>query len=152
MMSRLIVRPIMSRRLRAALVFLGLMSLLALSETSLTGWGLGLASTIVVLGVIHIWLRLPGVVVPMVLSCKPPQLQLMGTDDQVRLCQCVSLNVYTWLVILRYRDSQASHPSGTGVILLLPDSLPADQRHNWRRVMVWAKLMRRAIGARKEVV
>jgi hypothetical protein len=147
--NRLFVQPVISRRLRAALLFLTLMALLALGETSLPAWGLGLASTMVIMSVIPIWLRLPRSVVPMALSYKPPQLQLVAKDGEIRPCQCVALSVYTWLVILRYRDPQADKASQSEMIVLLPDSLPPDQRQNWRQIMVWAKLMRRAIGAQR---
>ncbi|MFM7122082.1 MAG: hypothetical protein ACKOW6_00645, partial [Fluviibacter sp.] len=43
MMRRFEVRPIPSRRLRAALFLLGLLSILALEQTRLTGWVYGLA-------------------------------------------------------------------------------------------------------------
>jgi len=145
--NRLIVQPVISRRLRAALLFLTLMALWALSETSLPAWGYGLASSMVILSMITIWLRLPRSVMPMAFSYKPPQLQLVVKDGEIRPCQCIALSVYTWLLILRYRDPRADKTSQSEVIVLLPDSLPIDQRKNWRQIMVWAKLMRRAIGS-----
>jgi hypothetical protein len=151
MVSRLMIRPVMSRRLRAALLLLTALALLALSQTSLPDWGIGLASISVLLGMIYIGWRLPQSVVPFVLSYKPLQLHLCGEDGQTRPAHCVALSVYAWLVILRYRDSQVITSSPDKMIVLLPDSLTSGNRHQWRQIMVWARLMRRAIGGQKNL-
>lgn len=147
MTRRFEIRPVASRRLRAALFLLGLLSILALEQTSLTGWvyGLALAALLMLLGIA--WYRTVQTVVPLLFSFRPLGVSLLQPDGEWMSGSCVSLSVYPWLIVLSLRPAQDTSLSRSRVVLLLPDSLfPADEK-SWRPILVWAKQMRRQIGA-----
>lgn len=64
---------------------------------------------------------------------------LTGVDTAVR---CTRLSVYPWLIVLHAEIAQ----QGRQVIVLLPDSLPDRSFDQWRKLLIWAKRMRRQIA------
>lgn len=147
MMRRFEVRPIPSRRLRAALFLLGLLSILALEETRLTGWVYGLALAVLLMFVGVAWYRTAQAVLPLGLSFRPLGLCLLQPDGEWTPGCCVSLSVYPWLIVLKVRSEQSSQLSRPRVVLLLPDSLLPASEKSWRQILVWAQQMRRQIGS-----
>lgn len=150
-MRRLEIRPVASRRLRAALLMVGLLAILALMQTRLEGWLLGLGVLLVFIIVGHGWYQSGQVNVPLALSLRPLQLSMQQPDGTYERCHCSALSVYTWLMVMNMSQPSAGVRTRSRWILLLPDSLPKSgvtpSSDDWRQILVWGRLMRRQISA-----
>ena len=157
MMRRLQIRPVVSRQLRVALLLVGLLAMVGLTQTSLNGWPLLLGSALLLVILGHAWRhlyhagRLPDH--SLLLSFRPLNLDLQTKDGVLQSQRCVALSVYRCLIVMQY---QLADPIGGVVsrsnrrtLVLLPDSLPGSMPDDWRLVLIWAKQMRRQISSGK---
>jgi len=147
MMRRFEVRPIPSRRLRAALFLLGLLSILALAQTRLTGWVYGLALGMLLVLLAVAWRHMVQAVMPLLVSFRPLEVSLLQPSGEWAPGRCVSLSVYPWLIVLKVRPVPDLEQSAPRLVLLLPDSLLPASEKSWRQILVWAQQMRRQIGS-----
>ena len=142
MMRRLEIRPVVSRRLRAALLLLLVMASLSLSQSSLTGWLL--TCVVAALGGVFIQAWLAASKQPSALSLcfRPVVAHVLGANGAEMQMRCTRLSVYPWLMVL-HAELEANKRQ---IIVLLPDSLADAYGDEWRQLLVWAKLMRRQIA------
>lgn len=141
-MRRLELRPVASRRLRAALLLVLFLALLSISQSSLSGWPLGAVATGLALVFIQAWRAARQLPPRMVLTFRPLAVQRVNSNATETTLRCRRLSVYPWLVVLHADVDDTKRL----VVVLLPDSLPASSREQWRQILIWAKLMRRQIA------
>ena len=142
MMRRLDIRPVASRRLRAALLLVLLLSGLSLSQSSLAG--LALAGVVVALMAVFVqaWRAASRNLPSMALTFKPTKAFLTSLDGIDSPICCTRLSLYPWLIVLHTEMPQ----QGRQLIVLLPDSLADGSPDQWRQLLIWAKRMRRQIA------
>ncbi len=142
MLSRFEIRPIVSRRLRAALLLVLLLALLSLSQTSLSGIFLVVTGLALVAVFVMSWRAASRTPPVMAFAFRPIKAFLIdanGVDTPIR---CTRLSLYPWLIVMHADIAQ----HGRQVIVLSPDSLPDRSSGQWRMLLVWAKRMRRQIA------
>ena len=142
MLSRLELRPVASRRLRAALLLVLSLAGLSLSQSSLSGLSLAVVGLLLLAIFVQAWRTASRMPPAMALRFKPIKAFLSdfnGADTPIR---CTRLSVYPWLILLHTEIPQ----QGRQVIVLLPDSLPDRSGDQWRKLLVWSKRMRRQIA------
>ena len=142
MMRRLEIRPVVSRRLRAALLLVLMLAGLSLSQSSLTGWLL--TGVLVALGGVFMqaWLAASHRPPALSFSFRPLVAHVLDANGAERPLRCTRLSVYPWLMVL-HAELAANKRQ---IIVLLPDSLADASGDEWRQLLVWAKLMRRQIA------
>ncbi len=142
MMRRLELRPVVSRRLRAALLLVLLLAVVSLSQSSLAGLSLAIVGLLLTVVFIQSWRAASRKPPALLMTFRPAKAwltNLQGTDTPIR---CTHLSIYPWLIVLHAECPQ----QGRQVIVLLPDSLPDRSLDQWRQLLVWAKRMRRQIA------
>lgn len=142
MLSRLEIRPVVSRRLRAALVLVLLLGCVSLSQTSLITWQLALVAVVMGAVFIQAWRASGTVPTGMVLSFRPLSAEIISSTGSVASLTCTRLSVYPWLIVLHVKQEGQQHR----VFVLLPDSLNNASPDQWRQLLIWSKLMRRKIA------
>ncbi len=142
MMRRLQIRPVASRRLRAALLFLLLLSVLSLSQSSLSGWSLAVVEFSLMAVFVQAWRAASRRPPAVVLTFRPIKALLTDLNGVETSIHCTRLSVYPWLIVLHAEIPQ----QGRQVIIWLPDSLPDCSSDQWRQLLVWAKRMRRQVA------
>lgn len=142
MMRRLEIRPVVSRRLRAALLLVLSLSGISLSQSSLVDWPLLVVVLVLLLVFAQAWhsaTRLPPL---LVLSFRPLAAAMIDAVGNELPIRCLRLSVYPWLMVLHAEDVQHQRH----VVVLLPDSLPDASADQWRQLLIWCKRMRRQIA------
>ena len=147
------LRPIASRRLRAALLLVLLLSLLGISQTRLSGAELVVAILALAAIFTHGWRRTRIPSCQLIFSYRPLGCSVLPDQTPAELVlRCTHASVYPWLIVLQFeRDSQAPGrlPSWLNhTVVLLPDSLGDGQYLEWRRLLIWARLTRRQLANR----
>ena len=142
MMRRLEIRPVVSRRLRAALLLVLLLSVLSLSQSSLSGWSLAVVGSSLVAVFVQAWCAASRRPPAVALTFKPIKALLIDLNGVETSIHCTRLSVYPWLIVLHAEIPQ----QGRQVLIWLPDSLPDCSSDQWRQLLVWAKRMRRQIA------
>lgn len=146
MMQRLEIRPVASRRLRAALLLVLLLSGFSLSQSSLSGWPLYGVSAALATVFIHAWVASGRQVPVLALYFRPLLAAVVLPGGLEQPLRCTRLSVYPWLIVL-HTESQLPHGElKRQIVVLLPDSLPDQHPDDWRQLLVWAKLMRQQIA------
>ena len=150
-LRRFELRPIASRRLRAALLLVFALGLIGISQTRLGGAELGVA--LLALGAIFAdgWRRTRMPRSGLLFSYRPLGCALQDTDAETPM-RCTHASVYPWLIVLQFdRDPKTAGrlPAWLNrAVVLLPDSLGGNARDEWRRLLVWARLTRRQLAQR----
>ena len=142
MMRRLELRPVVSRRLRAALLLVLLLSAFSLAQTSLENWALALAAVCLLAVFIQAWRAASRVPAALLLTFRPLEAVSLTVAGEALPLHCSRLSVYPWLIVLHAEDSHKTRQ----IIVLLPDSLLEDHGDQWRQLLIWAKRMRRHIA------
>ena len=142
MLSRLEIRPVASRRLRAALLLVLSLAGLSLSQSSLAGLSLAVVGFLTLAVFIQAWRAASRTPPALTLAFKPIKVFLSGFKEIDMPIRCTRLSVYPWLIVLHAEIPE----QGRQVIVLLPDSLPGCSVDQWRKLLVWAKRMRRQIA------
>ncbi|MEN9901603.1 MAG: hypothetical protein RL651_267 [Pseudomonadota bacterium] len=142
MLSRLEIRPVASRRLRAALLLVLSLAGLSLSQSSLSGHSLAVVGFLLLAVFVQAWRTASLTPPPIALAFKPIKAFLIDFKAADTPIRCTRLSVYPWLILLHVEIPQ----QGRQVIVLLPDSLPDRSVDQWRKLLVWAKRMRRQIA------
>jgi len=142
MTRRLDIRPVASRRLRAALLLVLVLAAISLSQSSLTGWLL--TGVFTALGVVFIqaWWAASQQPPDLSISFRPLAADVFSANAVALPLRCTRLSVYPWLIVLHAELGENKRQ----IIVLLPDSLKHSSRDEWRQLLVWAKLMRRQIA------
>ena len=141
-MRRLELRPVVSRRLRAALLLVLLLSVISLAQTSLESWALALAAACLLAVFIQAWRAASRVPPGLLLMFRPLEAASLTMTGEALPLYCTRLSVYPCLIVLHAEDSHKTRQ----IIVLLPDSLPGDHGDQWRQLLIWAKRMRRHIA------
>jgi len=142
MMRRLEIRPVASRRLRAALLLVLLLAGISLTQSSFEGWSLVVVLIALLAVFLQAWRAASRISPALVLSYRPLKALQMDVNGLETSIRCTRLSVYPWLIVLHAEMPQ----QGREVIVLLADSLPDRSPDQWRQLLIWAKLMRRQIA------
>jgi hypothetical protein len=145
MMRRLAIRPVVSRRLRAALLLVLLLAGLSLGQSSLTNWFLVVVIIAMLAVFIQSWRAATRLAPALLLTFRPLSAAMLGDNNAEVPIRCTRLSVYRWLIVLHIEFAD----EGRQVITLLPDSLPEQSSDQWRQLLIWAKLMRRQIAMKQ---
>lgn len=139
------IRPTASRHLRVALLLVGLLAALGMTQTALNNaetvvaW---LAWSVILLDG---WRRTRMPQSPMLFTVRP--LACSVVDGRGALCSlvCRRVSVYPWVVVLHFpRDGAVMVDWPTNTLVLLRDSVHSDE--SWRHLLIWAGLMRRQLA------
>ena len=151
-LRRFELRPIASRRLRAALLLVLLLSLVGISQTRLSGVQLVVAILALAMIFADGWRRTRIPHCALNFCYRPLGCSLLDQALGDMALRCRRVSVYPWLIVLQLeRDPQApGHlPSWLHrAVVLLPDSLSNCQDSEWRRLLIWARLTRRQLANR----
>jgi hypothetical protein len=142
MLSRFQIRPVVSRRLRAALLLVLLLSVLSLSQTNLSGGFLFVSGLALMAVFVMAWRAASRTPPWMAFTFRPTKAFLIDPNGLDTPMRCVRLSLYPWLIVMHAENAQC----GRQVIVLLPDSLPERSPDQWRQLLIWAKRMRRQIA------
>ncbi len=149
------LRPIASRRLRAALLLVLLLSLLGISQTRLSDAELVVALLALAAIFADGWRRTRMPACQLMLSYRPlggSVLLAQAAGPAEMPLRCRHASVYPWLIVLQFeRDPQAPGPWPAWLnraMVLLPDSLGDASSTEWRRLLIWARLTRRQLAHR----
>lgn len=151
-LRRFELRPIASRRLRAALLLVFALGLIGISQTSLSGVEFVVA--ILALGAIFAdgWRRTRIPQCGLLFSYRPLACALLDAAGVETTLRCTHASVYPWLIVLQFeRDPKTAGylPAWLNrAVVLLPDSLGDRSQDEWRRLLVWARLVRRQLAQR----
>ena len=149
-LSRFEIRPIASRRLRAALLLVFVLGLYGLSQTRLNG--AELVVSILALSAIFAdgWRRTRTALSTLIFNYRPLGCSLIDADGVETPLHCRQASVYPWLVVLKFEPVEAGSPFirilSDRALVLLPDSLPEQSRQHWRPLLIWANQMRRQLS------
>lgn len=155
--SRFEIRPIASRRLRAALLLVFLLGLLGLSQTRLNGLEL-LVAFLVLSAIFADGLRRTQVpACTLVFENRPLVCRLSDSGGGETLLRATRASVYPWLIILKFEavqgEAQIGHETGVAQrwlkypIVLLPDSLAHQSaKDGWRHLLVWSQQLRSTLA------
>ena len=149
MSRRFELRPIASRRLRAALLLVYALGLVALWLTRLTGAELIVAVASLSAIMVDAWRRtmLPDVVLGF--SVQPLTCMAAKSDGEAVALVATRASVYPWLIVLQFEPSVGMRTLGIRrTLVLLPDSLPGASAEHWRQLLVWSRLLRRRLANR----
>lgn len=146
------IRPIASRRLRAALLLVFVLGLVGLSQSRLNG--IELAVALLALCVIFAdgWRRTRMHACALLFDDRPLGCRLIDSDGREIALSCKRASVYPWLIVLHFEAAalgQAQWPIWLNrAVVLLPDSLADASQQDWRRLLIWARLNRRQLTSR----
>ena len=146
------LRPIASRRLRAALLLVLLLGFVGISQTRLSGAELIVAVLALMAIFADGWRRsrMPGC--PIVFSYRPLACSVQDPSQGEVGLRCTHASVYPGLIVLQFeRDSDSAGRLQSWLhraVVLLPDSLGLMRGTEWRRLLVWARLTRRQLANR----
>lgn len=150
MNSRFEIRPVASRRLRAALLLVLLLGWVAISQTRLSTGEMLVAHLALITFFVDGWRRTRMPACRLIFKEQPLGCALLDAMHNERLLRCKRASVYPWLIVLQFeQDPQAADPLPAWLnraVVLLPDSLDDAQGTEWRRLLVWSHLMRRQLA------
>ena len=146
------IRPIASRRLRAALLLVFVLGLVGLSQSRLNGVELAVALLALCVIFADGWRRTRMHACALLFDDRPLECRLIGSDGQEIALSCKRASVYPWLIVLHFEAAalgQAQWPIWLNrAVVLLPDSLADASQQDWRRLLIWARLNRRQLTSR----
>ena len=149
--QRLEIRPIASRRLRAALLLVFLLGLAGLAQTRLSTVELFVA--LLTLTVIFIdglrCTRVPPCT--LIFDYAPLGCRLIDVTGVEIPLHGTRASAYPWLVVLKFEPDQAYVESAAGrwlkyPVVLLADSLAEPSPTAWRHLLVWSQQLRRTLA------
>ncbi len=147
------IRPIASRRLRAALLLVCVLGLVGLLQSRLNGAELVVA--LLAIGVIFAdaWRRTRMPVCTLIFDDRPLGCRVIDAQGQETILDCKRASVYSWLIVLQFdvgTPGQERLPVGVRrTLVLLPDSLANTSQQHWRRLLIWARQIRRQLTSRR---
>ena len=151
--QRLEIRPIASRRLRAAELLVFLLGLAGLAQTRLSTVELLVA--LLTLSVIFIdglrRTRVPPCT--LIFDYAPLGCRLIDATGVEIPLRGTRASAYPWLVVLKFEPDQGGAESAAGrwlkyPVVLLPDSLAVPSPTAWRHLLVWSQQLRRTLANR----
>ncbi len=146
------LRPIASRRLRAALLLVLLLSLVGISQTRLSATELIVAVLALAAIFADGWRRTRIPACTLMFSYRPLGCSVQDPTQAETALRCTHASVYPWLIVLQFeQDPQVANVVPVWLnrpVVLLPDSLGDTRKAEWRRLLVWARLMRRQLANR----
>ena len=147
-LRRFEIRPIASRRLRAALLLVYVLGWVSLWQTRFTGVELFVAiaalSTIFADG----WRRSTMPDVRLVFGFKPLSCYALDPSHSEIELTCTRASAYPWLVVVQFATPANSTWRLHRTLVLLPDSLSETKTDDWRRLLIWTRLTRRRLASR----
>jgi hypothetical protein len=145
------LRPIASRRLRAALLLLLLLSLLGISQTRLSFAELVVAILALAAIFADAWRRTRMPACTLIFNDRPLGCHVIDAQGQEMILNCKHASVYPWLIVLQFdagTPSQERRPLGLRrTLALLPDSMANPSQRRWRRLLIWARQLRRQLSS-----
>jgi hypothetical protein len=142
-------RPIASRRLRAALLLVYALGLLALWQTRFTGVELAVAVASLSVIMADAWRRTRVPELTLVFFYQPLSCTAITPAGESIALSGTRASVYPWLIVLQFESSDGALPRGLRkFVVLLPDSLDGVSTDTWRRLLVWSQLLRRRLANR----
>lgn len=145
------IRPIASRRLRAALLLVFVLALLGVFQTSLAA--VERAVALMALGVIFAdgWRRTRLPPCTLIFDYQPLGCRVVDASGSEIALRCRRASVYPWLIVLHFLTDGSDSGRAPGglnrAVVLLPDSLADATSQDWRRLLIWARLARRQLGS-----
>ncbi len=152
---RLEIRPIASRRLRAALLFVFLLGLAGLAQTRLSNVELFVALLTLTAIFIDGLRRTRVPCCTLIFEPRPLACRLIDTTGVEIALRGTRSSVYPWLIVLRLEPAQAGTESAADgaiarwlkyPVVLLPDSLATPSKDSWRHLLVWSQQLRRTLA------
>lgn len=148
-LRRFELRPIASRRLRAALLLVYVLGLISLWQTRFNGVELIVAVAALTTIFADAWRRCKVAVVPLVFSFKPLASYEIDLQLQEIELVCTRASVYPWLVVLQFSAPHGMSAHGPKrTVVLLRDSLVNSKPDHWRQLLIWSRLARRQLANR----
>ena len=149
MRRRFELRPIASRRLRAALLLVYALGLIALWQTRLTGVELIVAVASLSAIMADAWRRTAVPELTLVFGYQPLTCSVITPAGESIALSGTRTSVYPWLIVLQFESIDGALPRGLRkFVVLLPDSLAEPSSDTWRRLLVWSRLLRRRLANR----
>ena len=139
------VRPIASRRLRAALLLVALLAALGITQTALSAAETVVAWLAWLVILVDGWRRTRMPPCPLQFTVRPLACMTMDNLGESRPLVCRRVSVYPWIVVLDFsREGGALNGWPASTLVLLRDSVSSDE--SWRHLLVWSGLMRRQLA------
>ena len=157
--SRFQIRPIASRRLRAALLLVLALGLLGISQTRFT-LAEGLVAVLALCAIAADgWRRTRVPDCTLMFENRPLGCRLIDSSGVEVALNGVRSSVYPWLIVLKFEVADGAEESARATtlatqrwlrrpIVLLPDSLALPSKDSWRHVLVWSQQLRRSLANR----
>lgn len=158
--SRFEIRPVASRRLRAALLLVFLLALVGISQTRLRGVELVVA-LLVLTAIFADGLRRTRVPACTLIFEDRPRVCRLIDDTGAETClRGTRASVYPWLIVLRLTAEERNAPETDRPsaemlpaerwlrypVVFLPDSLGTSSKERWRHLLVWSQQLRRTLA------
>lgn len=152
---RLAIRPIASRRLRAALLLVFLLGLAGLSQTRLSTVEL-IVALLALTAIFVDGLRRTCVpACTLIFEPRPLGCRVVDAAGVELTLRGTRASVYPWLIVLKFEpDPTVAEPAAPVAlarwlkysVVLLPDSLAASSKDSWRQLLVWSQQLRRTLA------